>query len=487
MNETSFVKKVWGFIKKPWVLVVIGIAIVVILIIVFSGSGEIPIETVTITRGNISEEVSVTGSVKPVRSADLAFEKSGRIAAVNAGVGDRVYTGEAVVILEKGDLEAQLSKAEADLDAQKADLEKARVDLENYFGGISDVLNDAYAKADDAVRKQLDALFTNDELQSPSLSFSTKDIAIDNEARNPRILATSALNQWLKELDAVKSTASYDDLNKYLENAAGYLSTIRSLLLKTMDAVMNASESSLSPSLADTYKANINTGRTNVNTAMSNVTARKQSIASEKTIIASIEAGIKSYEASVENIKAQIRKMAIYAPMSGVVTVQNAKVGEIASASSLMVSVISASSFEVEANVAEADIAKVKIGDAVQITLDAYGSSAVFEAKVSSIDPAETMIEGVATYKTKFQFAKDDERVKSGMTANITIFTAKRENVLVIPQRVVSARNGDRFVLLDLGEGKSEERAIQTGLRGVDGNVEIIGGLGEGDKIYVSN
>jgi RND family efflux transporter MFP subunit len=487
MSEETFWGKIWKFIKKPWTLVVIGVAVVVLVIVIFSGNGGTPADVITVVRGNISEEVSATGTVKPVKSADLAFEKSGRVSAVLADVGDRVYAGEPLVMLEKGDLAAQLSKAEADLEAQKADLEKAKVDLANYFGGIPDILNDAYAKAEDAVRKQLDALFTNDELQNVALSFSTRDISVDNDMRALRIAASVSLNQWLKELGAVKNTDSQEIMDGYMGNALDRLSVVRSLLLKAMDAVTNATDTSLSSSSADTYKANINTGRTNVNTAISNINTRKQSIVSEKSAIISLGADIKSYEASVENIKAQIGKMTIYAPISGVVTVQNGKTGEIAAAGSLLVSVISANRFEIEANVAEADIAKVKVGDLVRITLDAYGNDEVFDAKVSFIDPAETMVEGVATYRTKFQFLKDDERIRSGMTANVTIFTDKREGVLVVPQRVITTKDGIKTVLLDMGDGRSEEKVVETGLRGADGNVEIINGLSEGDRVIVGS
>ena len=73
-------------------------------------------------------------------------------------VGDRVYIGESVIALDAVEFEAQLSKAEADLAAQNSDLAKAEIILSNYYGSIPDILNNAYAKADDAVRKQLDAL-----------------------------------------------------------------------------------------------------------------------------------------------------------------------------------------------------------------------------------------------------------------------------------------------------------------------------------------
>ncbi|MFQ5676657.1 MAG: efflux RND transporter periplasmic adaptor subunit, partial [bacterium] len=152
-------------------------------------------------------------------------------------------------------------------------------------------------------------------------------------------------------------------------------------------------------------------------------------------------------------------------------------------ANSILVSVISAGRFEIEANVPEADVAKLEIGDTARMTLDAYGDDIVFEARVSKIDPAETVIEGVATYKTTLQFVGGESRAKPGMTANIDILTDSRENVIVIPQRAVITKDGERFVRIETGEEEPEERPVQIGLRGFDGNVEIIEGLEEGEKV----
>jgi len=194
-------------------------------------------------------------------------------------------------------------------------------------------------------------------------------------------------------------------------------------------------------------------------------------------------AQVEKAQANVLNYQAQFNKTIIRSPINGLVTKQDAKIGEIVSANAIIVSVISANQFEVESNVPEADIAKLKIGDRASITLDAYGDNVLFDAKVIKIDPAETIIEGVATYKTTLQFNKEDERIKSGMTANIDVSTDKRENVLVIPQRAVITRGLDKFVLIDNGTANPDERQIQTGLRGSDGNVEVISGLKDGERI----
>jgi RND family efflux transporter MFP subunit len=160
-----------------------------------------------------------------------------------------------------------------------------------------------------------------------------------------------------------------------------------------------------------------------------------------------------------------------------------AKLGEVANAQSLVAEVISQAKFQVEANIPEADIAKVKVNDPAKVTLDAYGSDVIFEATVVKIEPSATIVEGVPTYKTTLQFQGDSDKIKSGMTANLDILTAQKENVLAVPYRAVIDQNGEKFVKILKDKNSIEERAVSVGLRGSDGNVEILEGLNEGEKV----
>ena len=94
------------------------------------------------------------------------------------------------------------------------------------------------------------------------------------------------------------------------------------------------------------------------------------------------------------------------------------------------------------------------------------------------------MVEGVATYKTTLLFAVRDERIKSGLTANVDIFGERRGGVMVVPQRAVISKDGGKFVKVLRG-GKIEEMKVVAGLRGSDGNIEIISGVSEGDEILI--
>ncbi|MDP3093514.1 MAG: efflux RND transporter periplasmic adaptor subunit [bacterium] len=202
--------------------------------------------------------------------------------------------------------------------------------------------------------------------------------------------------------------------------------------------------------------------------------------------ISAQEAREESAGAAVENIRTRLAKNILFSPIAGIVTKREIEIGESVVPGTAVVSLISASGFEIEAKVPEVDIAKIKIGDSAKVTLDAYGSDLIFEAKVAKIDPAETMVEGLPTYKVNLQFLEDDGRLRSGMTADVEILTAEKQGVILIPQRAIISTNGDKLVRV-LGKGNEvKEVKVKTGLRGSNGEIEIVEGLSEGDKVITS-
>ncbi len=474
------------FFKRPIFIITIIILAIILggYFYFFSGKKTGP-EFIVVKKGGIVQEVSVTGNVKPVRSVDLAFEKSGKISSVLANVGSYVYSGDVLVREDSLELQSQLEKANADLETQKAELNKSKVVLDNYYSAIPNILNDSYTKADDAVRKQVDIFFTDGESDTPKLNFTTTNSQAQTDSQNGRLASRAELNNWRDELNK-SNAASREELISELLKSKSHLEIIRNFLLSAMDALEKSN--GLAQATLDSNKANVTTARTNVNTALTNISNQKQSIDLQKAAIASEEASIKSYEAAVKNIEAQITKTVLRSPISGFITKQDAKVGEIAAANTVLISILS-SAYEIEANIPEVDIAKIKIGDSSKVTLDAYGRDVVFEAKIAAIDPAETVIEGVATYKTTLQFISNDKPVKSGMTANLDILATEKDNALIIPQRAVTSRNGDKFVNLYDSSAKDsniKEVKIITGIRGSDGNIEVLEGLKEGDKLVIS-
>lgn len=237
---------------------------------------------------------------------------------------------------------------------------------------------------------------------------------------------------------------------------------------------------------------NVNT----LSTAEAQVNAAQNSLSQAQAEFALREAGsdpeqikaqssrVKAAEAQVKNYQSLLSKTFIRSPFAGVVTKKDMRVGEIVGASTPVAGVLSSKLYEIEAYVPEADIAKVKIGESAEVTLDAYGDDEKFRARVAAIDPAETLIEGITTYRITLEFEADDERVRSGMTANLEITAQKRSGSLIVPTRAVYGRNGDKFVKV-LDDQEVKEVRVITGLRGSDGNLEILEGLDENTSVIV--
>jgi HlyD family secretion protein len=147
---------------------------------------------------------------------------------------------------------------------------------------------------------------------------------------------------------------------------------------------------------------------------------------------------------------------------------------------------MSDSVWKIETNVPEVDVAKIAVGDPARISFDAYGTDVIFAAKVISIDPAETIIEGVSTYKVTLVLDEKDDRILSGMTANIDISTDKREDVLMVPFRAVLSKDDGKYVRIPSADGlTATEKKVEIGLRGSDGNVEVLNGLVAGEQVVI--
>ena len=287
---------------------------------------------------------------------------------------------------------------------------------------------------------------------------------------------------------------SQNNLDEALKNAKSRLLIINEML-KNVAGTLNSACTAGDPTF-DSHRNNISAARANVAMAINNLGNLEQKIASDKITIERIEkettsgqmqaqkSRIDQAQAQAQNIKAQIGKTIIRSPISGIVTRRNGDASEIASANSPILTIMSGSSFEISANISEIDIAKIKLGDLARVTLDAYRDGDLFIAKVVKIDPTETIIEGVPTYKVTFQFTQKDNRVKSGMTANIDVQSAKKDDVITIPQRAVITRDNKKIVRLLVSEIEKEIE-VTTGLRGSDGKIEIISGVSEGDKIIL--
>ncbi|MBI3685049.1 efflux RND transporter periplasmic adaptor subunit [Candidatus Azambacteria bacterium] len=423
----------------------------------------------------------------------------------------------------------EIALAETKAASAKKSFADAQVNLENAKSKADADIKDDYDSALSAAVKSasiaLNSLFVLTDLQNAYFSGLDQQGIQVSDGKAAAVLALLGVQgagragkDYLSQFSggakgsvvAAQANPAFENIDKALGDMKGALSLVKAAL----DGVPVLSK------FTSADAGNLNTEKNNVSAEAITIAGKQQAIAVQKAAnqssISAAEAGVNDAanaraaaeaelalkyagytkeqisaqeasalqaEAHAETIKAQLAKSVLSAPIAGVVTRQDAKEGEIVSAGVSVVSLISEAQFEMEAYVPEADVAKVRIGNEAQVTLDAYGNDTFFDAVTSAIDPAETIVEGVPTYKVTLQFTKKDERIKSGMTANIDIVTGKRTGAIVIPQRAVITKEGKKIVRIPGANNSMSEREMETGLRGNDGNIEILKGIQEGDRV----
>ncbi len=503
--------KITKSIKKHPILVTIVVLIIIIILgMIFFGGGSAKLETMTIHRADFINQISVSGKVVAAQSAELGFDQSGRVAAINSKVGDMVTTGSIIASIENGTARADIAQKQATLEKEQAKLtslqkgtrpEELVLYQQKYDDASSALIiamRNAYLQIENAIIGKTDTLFTNGNTVNPQIEVQTDSISDERNIENERRILSEKFQKWNNSLSQLYTSPSDESIRTIRT-----VGTDAELAAKTfvdhllyITGNLSANNSGLSQTQIDTYRSTVNTAGQQISTAslteQDSFTAwssARNSLVLEKSgstaeDVAAQAAQVKSAEADLQNAQAELRKTLVVAPFTGVVTKMDLKIGEIASPSVSEISIMSVGAFEVESYIPEVNIARVKTGDIADITLDAYGSDVIFPASIIAIDPAETQKDGVSTYKTRLRFTDNDPRIKSGMTANISITTDKKADVITIPQSIITEKAGKRFVQIQSGD-LTNDVEITTGQTSGLGQVEVLSGLNEGDMVVL--
>jgi HlyD family secretion protein len=212
------------------------------------------------------------------------------------------------------------------------------------------------------------------------------------------------------------------------------------------------------------------------------------------------EAGVTQAEAERDEARVNLAYTDIVSPVDGVVVSRNVDVGQTVAASFqtpvLFQIAEDLSRMEVATSVSESDIGVVRDEQTASFAVDAYPSR-TFEGRVTQVRNAPVTVQNVVTYEVVIGVANPDLALKPGMTATVTIVTAKADDALRVPIRALrfdpeaepgaarSARRDDGVWLVDRG-GELRRVAVEVGIRD-DRFAEIRAGeIRPGDEVVVS-
>ncbi len=198
--------------------------------------------------------------------------------------------------------------------------------------------------------------------------------------------------------------------------------------------------------------------------------------------IAALQAGVRQEIARRDRTVNDLEDTQIIAPVSGIITEVNVETGENVSTNDEILVMIT-DELQIKANIAETDITKIKVNDPVEITLDAFPLDRVFSGTVASVNPAETVIQGVIYYEAVIVFDQENDEIKSGMTANLEILTDSADETLIISSQGLQYEDDTAFVYI-LENDERVRRDIRIGLES-DAEVEVLEGLELGEEVIL--
>jgi len=228
------------------------------------------------------------------------------------------------------------------------------------------------------------------------------------------------------------------------------------------------------------------------------------------------EATVKTKEGSLALAKANLDHCTIISPVDGIVISRNVDVGQTVAASLnapiIFVIANNLAKMQIDSNVSEADVGNVKVGEDVDFTVDAY-SGTTFHGKVRQVRNAAITVQNVVTYDAVIDVDNSDLKLKPGMTANVSIIIAHRDDALKISNAALRVRLPEpagapgsskasptpgkkkkddpsrRFqrTVYVLPDGATTPQAVQIKIGINDGiETEVVEGLKEGDNVVTA-
>jgi HlyD family secretion protein len=221
--------------------------------------------------------------------------------------------------------------------------------------------------------------------------------------------------------------------------------------------------------------------------------AARYNLESLKASLDSGAANMARAEASLEEARENLRKTTITSPMDGVVLSKDVEEGQTVSASlqaPTLLTLGDLGEMEVHANVDEADIGRVHVGQRVLFNVDSYPERE-FEGSVFKTYYSPKIEQNVVTYDVLVRVRNEELLLRPGMTANVRVIINEKEGVLIAPNRALRVRmpgveaegaGGPSVWVLE--KGGPSRRPVKIGL-GDSENFEVLDGLKEGDKVLV--
>jgi HlyD family secretion protein len=412
-----------------------------------------PARSATLAKGTLIATVGATGSLQPEAELKVNFQQPGTVAQVNVRAGDAVKKGDVLARLDTTDLDLALAQAQAALGVATANYSRT-------VEGPRQTDIDAAQAALNAAQ----ANYSKVKAGPAQVDYADAEAALHN--------AEALLQQ------------AQDAYNMaYSANPAGIGASPAALQLEQATNNYNAVKARYDRATKGADRAQISAAWQQVQSAKASLDRLQQP--TKQFDIDQAHAQIRQAQIQVDQARRRIAQAALVAPRDGVVSAVNVKAGEIAGAQA-PVTLVDTSRLHIDVTIDEIDIAKLKPGQEVSVTLDAL-PGVELKGKVDRIAPNATTVSGVVSYLVRVVLDATHATgapLRTGMTANTSVVLERRENVLLAPNWAIrrDRQSNKSYLTIQVDEKTSQEVEVQTGLRN-DSFSEILAGAKDGQVV----
>ncbi|WP_124068290.1 HlyD family efflux transporter periplasmic adaptor subunit [Clostridium sp. E02] len=481
------------------------------------------VRTATVTKRDITSELSSSGTISPKDTYDITSLVEGEVVTADFEEGDEVTKGQVLYQIDTSSKESELTSVKNTLDRAQ---ETYEIDLGDYNTALSDYSGNTYKSTESGYIKSLSikegdkvsngtsiADVYDDKTMKIKVPFLTGD-AVQMAAGNPATLTMTdtgeQINAVVTSVSSMEVTLTGGRIVRYVTidvtNPGGL--TTESAATAIVGDFVCSMEATFEPKLETTMvadlSASVEVGSLLVHEGdyvskgtpifkMESKSAEKL-LRTYKDTLEKAQSTLESAKSSLESTQDTYDNYTITAPISGRVIAKSVKAGDKitkSSSGSTTLSVIyDMSNYTFEMSVDELDVKSVKVGQDVVVTADAVSDKS-FSGTVTNVSLESSASNGVTNYPVTVTLNDGLDELLPGMNVDGVIILAEAKDALTVPADSVKRGNEvyvkDETVKEAQGDIPAGFRAVEvtTGLIN-DDYVEITSGLEENEEVYVA-
>jgi HlyD family secretion protein len=356
-----------------------------------------------VERGNLRNTVTATGTLQAVTTVQVGSQASGTLSALNADFNSVVKKGQVIAQLDPSVSKAQVDQARANVQQARASLQQAIASVSGSRAGVSD----AQAKA-------LAAKSTVQNNQS-GVSSAQANLAV-LKAQLDDALAFLKQQEYLMK-SGVIAQRDYDLANTAYKTAEARYNQAAAQVQQAVLSERSSAGSGIAQSQAQVQQS-------------------QAQVQQSQAQVQQAQAQVQQAEAALRLAEVNLAHTTITSPIDGIVVSRDVNVGQTVAASlsapTLFTIAKDLTQMQVIANIDQADIGLVEQAKSVKFSVDAFPGKD-FDGTIQQMRLNPQNVQNVVTYNVVIDVSNPEQKLKPGMTANLTITIDERNNVLKVP------------------------------------------------------